>query len=167
MFSGKNKLECESTSKQRYLYRFRRTTSRPLKIKAITMITGNTQVDYTLVILFSLIKTSTLKLLTLLQSLFINYPDVALVSLIVIGSFLMYYLILNAVRIVYNLVVNMIKLTLILSILILISWIYLRGFITFQNDMRLVVDYTSKLDPNSTISQIKEFMVSITGFLDI
>ena len=133
----------------------------------ITMITGNTQVDYTLVILFSVAKTSTLKLLTLVQSLFINYPDVALVSLIVLGSFLLYYLILNAVRIVYSLVVNVIKLTLMLSVLILISWIYLRGFITFQNDMRLVVDYTSKLDPNSTISHLKEYMAGISGFLDI
>jgi hypothetical protein len=119
------------------------------------MITGNTQLEYIITVLYGLLKTTLLKLISLIQKFFIYYPDAALICLCLVGAIVLYYFIKNAVVIVYSIIVNTLKLCLLLTVLTLVAWIYLRGFAVFQSDVRVIVDHSSKLDPNATYTHLQ------------
>jgi hypothetical protein len=125
------------------------------------MITGNTQLDYIITVLYGLLKTTVLKLISLTQKLFVYYPDAALICVCFVGAIVLYYFIKNAVVIVYSIIVNTLKLCLLLTVLMLVAWIYLRGFAVFQSDFRVIVDHSSKLDPNATYIHLQGLVVQV------
>lgn len=113
------------------------------------MITGNTQVDYVLTVLFALAKNVLHHAYYSTQLLLVHYPDLSLILIALVSCVVLYYFVKNAVRIIYGIIVTTIKLCLLLSLVLTGTWIYFRGLDSWTDFMR-VVDYAGGIDWNTT-----------------
>lgn len=112
----------------------------------MAQLTGSPEVDYILTIVFSLIQGTLTKSINYIQLFLVTYPDIAGIILIVIGITLLFFIIKNILTIIYNLIISTLKVLLVISVLFVGAWIYIRGVNHLLEDSKILGGYISELD---------------------
>jgi len=126
----------------------------------MAVVTGNPQVDYVITVLVTYLVTFTTMGVDLIKKFYLYYPDVAVATSIVFGTFFLIYFMRNIVSIVYGLVVTLIKLAIVLSIVAVGSWVYFRGFDKFQGDAIQLYNFISHYQEHS-LQEVKDYASSV------
>ncbi|KAH3686163.1 hypothetical protein WICPIJ_002872 [Wickerhamomyces pijperi] len=109
-------------------------------------LTGNPDVDYVLTIIFSLIQTSITTAIQYIQLFLVTYPDIAGVLFITIGAVLVFLILKNLFRMIYNLIITLIKVVFVSCIVFTGVWIYYRGVENMLSDSKVLVGYAATMD---------------------
>jgi hypothetical protein len=130
-------------------------------------LTGNLQADYVITVLLQLALTTVSYIVAFARLLLTDYPQVAALLLVSIGAYVSYYIIRNAVSIIVGLVKAILKILVIFTLLVAVSWVYLRGVETFQSDFHAVVGVFSNWDSNAAQAYVDKVKRALSFMLSL
>lgn len=122
-------------------------------------ITGNLEVDYVLTVITQLMITTINYIAVFAKYVLVKYPQLAGIVLVLVGAYIAYYLIKNAVKIIVSLVKTIIKIIVILTLFVTFTWIYVRGVDRFQQDFHFFINYIQNFDSN--LDNLKDYFTHV------